>query len=265
MVENIGFIGAGNMSGAIINGILKAGLLKPEQISVSNRHIEKLRQFASMGLFTSTDNIDVAKRADLLILGIKPQVFDEVLPTLAKDACGKGIVSISPGYSLAYLRKQLPACYVMRAMPNTPLLVGRGCTAIAKAPGVPSALTDSVKALFCAAGAVEIVDESLMDTVIAVSGSSPAYFFRMADAMVSAAKRSGMDEDTALRMAALTMGGAAEMLLKSGKSAGELTRQVCSPGGTTLAALSAFDEGNFEHIISDAMARCIQRSGELGR
>lgn len=265
MKLKLGFIGAGNMSGAILNGVLGSGLLLPEQIMISNRHEDKLRQFQDRGVHTTTDNRELARWAELVVLGIKPQMFGDVLPEVASDLTGKGVVSISPGYSIAYLQSILPGCHVLRAMPNTPLLVGKGVTAVVGSPQAPKALFDALQQVFSSAGEVFVVSEDLMDAAIGVSGSSPAFFFRMADAMTRGAEAQGMDPVQALRMAALTMEGAARMLLESGRSAGELTRQVCSPGGTTLAALTAFDDFKFDDMIAQAMDRCVKRSKELGR
>ena len=261
----LGFIGAGNMASAILNGILHTALLTPERIRMSNRHADKLEIPARRGVVTTTDNKLVARESDIIILGIKPQMFAEVLPELAPLLHGKCVVSISPGYSSAWIEARLPGAHVVRAMPNTPLLVGNGVTAVARALQAPKVLFDAVVEIFSAAGEVFVVDESELDAVIAVSGSSPAYFFRMADAMVKGAAKLGMDAEESLRLTALTMEGAARMLLESGGEAGELTRQVCSPGGTTLAALTAFDEFKFEEMVSEAMARCVKRSKELGK
>lgn len=265
MEGTLGFIGAGNMASAILNGILRTGLLPPDRIHMSNRHADKLEIPARRGVLTTVDNKRVAKASDIIILGIKPQMFAEVLPEIAPLLWGKCVVSISPGYSVVWLQTQLPGAHVVRAMPNTPLLVGKGVTAVAEAPCVPQTLFDAVVEVFSAAGEVSIVNESMLDAVIAVSGSSPAYFFAMADAMVKGAGKLGMDAEEALRLTALTMEGAAKMLLESGGEAGELKHQVCSPGGTTLAALTAFEEFRFEEMISEAMARCVKRSKELGR
>ncbi|MEG0764883.1 MAG: pyrroline-5-carboxylate reductase [Pseudoflavonifractor sp.] len=265
MELKLGLIGAGNMASAIMSGILQAQVLPPDAIYISNRHADKLEIPKRRGVHTTTDNKEVARAADLIILGIKPQMFSEVLPELAPLLWDKCVVSISPGYSINYLNLQLPGCHIVRAMPNTPLLVGKGVTAIAEAPLVPAPLFDAVVKIFSAAGEVSICPEAMLDAAIAVSGSSPAYFFRMADAMVKGAQALGMDPEEALRLTALTMEGAAKMLLESGGAAGELTKQVCSPGGTTLAALTAFDEFHFEDMISQAMARCVKRSQELGK
>lgn len=261
----LGFIGAGNMSGAILDGVLKGGLLQADQLWVSNRHENKLERFARLGVHTTADNCQVARETELVILGVKPQAFGEVLPQIADQAKGKGVLSISPGYSLAWLQEQLPGCHVMRAMPNTPLLVGKGCTALAERGDVPEALFDAVKAVFSSAGEIFVVPENLIDAVIAIAGSSPAYFFSMADAMVQAGQALGLEPEQALRMTALTMEGAARMLLESGETAGKLKQQVCSPGGTTLAALTAFDDYRFGEMVNEAMERCTRRSRELGK
>lgn len=261
----LGFIGAGNMVTAILSGVFKQGLARPEEIWLSNRSKEKLTPWAEKGVHVTTDNAVVAEKAQLIVLGIKPQVFDEVLPQVVPFVKGKCVLSIAAGISSSYLRERLPGALVTRAIPNTPMKLGLGATVVAEAPEVPAELFETVCALFSAAGKVAVIPESQMDDFIAVSGSSPAFFFRMAAAMVDAAKETGIDETLALQMAAQTMAGSAAMLTQSGLSAQELTRQVCSPGGTTLAALSAFDEYRFEDMIGEAARRCAQRSRELGK
>jgi pyrroline-5-carboxylate reductase len=261
----LGFIGAGNMASAILGGILRQGLLPSRQISMADPMADKLGNLKESGVHVTNDNRSVALYADLLILAIKPQMFDAVLPQLADCVSGKCVVSIAPGISVGYLQKRLHGAFVVRVMPNTPLLVGMGATAVAEAGCVPAEMFQTVIDIFSAAGEVAVIPESQMDAIVAVSASSPAFFFRMADAMVTEAQRQGIDPALALRMAARTMEGSANMLLQSGKTAKELTTQVCSPGGTTLAALSAFDDMGFEAMISEAMIRCTKRSRELGR
>lgn len=261
----LGFIGAGNMVTAILSGVFKQGLARPEEIWLSNRSKEKLVPWAEQGVHVTTDNAVVAENAQLIVLGIKPQVFDEVLPQVAPFAAGKCILSIAAGISSRYLKERLPGALVTRAIPNTPMKLGMGATVVAEAPEVPAELFETVCSLFSAAGKVAVIPEAQMDDFIAVSGSSPAFFFRLAGAMVDAAKAAGIDGEVALQMAAQTMSGSAAMLTQSGFTAQELTRQVCSPGGTTLAALTAFDDYRFEEMIAEAAKRCAQRSRELGK
>lgn len=261
----LGFIGAGNMVTAILSGVFRQGLARPEEIWLSNRSKEKLVSWGEKGVHVTTDNAVVAENAQLIVLGIKPQMFDEVLPQVAPFVSGKCVLSIAAGISSGYLKERLPGAMVTRAIPNTPMKLGVGATAVAEAPEVPTELFETVCSLFSAAGKVAVIPEEQMDDFIAVSGSSPAYFFRLAGAMVDAAKAAGIDADVALQMAAQTMSGSAAMLTQSGLTAQELTRQVCSPGGTTLAALTAFDDYHFEEMIAEAAKRCAQRSRELGK
>lgn len=266
-MENIvlGFIGAGNMNTAILRGVLRQDLVQADRIWLSNRHREKLEPFASRGIHTTTDNAEAASHADLIVLGVKPQMFGDVLPELQGVCTGKCVVSIAAGISAAYLREALPGAQIVRAMPNTPLMVGVGATAVARAGNVPAPVFQVVLDLFAAAGAVAVIDEGQMDDIINVNGSSPAWFFRMADIMVRRAVSAGIDAGTALELAAKTMEGSARLLLESGKSPEELCRQVCSPGGTTLASLSAFEERDFDGLMLEAMERCTKRSKELGK
>lgn len=261
----LGFIGTGNMVTAILSGVFKQRLARPEDVWLSNRSKEKLVPWAEKGVHVTTDNAVVAENAELIVLGVKPQVFDAVLPQVAPYATGKCILSIAAGISSGYLKERLPGALVTRAIPNTPMKLGMGATVIAEAPEVPVELFETVCALFSAAGEIAVIPEEQMDDFIAVSGSSPAFFFRMVAAMVEAAKAAGIDETLALQMAAQAMAGSAAMLTQSGLTAQELTRQVCSPGGTTLAALTAFDEYRFEEMIHEAAKRCAQRSRELGK
>ena len=264
--RTIGFIGAGNMGSAILKGVLERGVVRPDQVWLSNRHGDKLAPFAALGVHTTTDNREAASHAGMLVLGVKPQVFGEVLPELRDLTPGKCVVSIAAGISTAYLRRELPGARVVRAMPNTPLMVGAGATAVARPGGdVSPQELQQVLDLFAAAGTVALIDEGQMDDILDVNGSSPAWFFRMADVMVKRAVEAGIDAETALLLTAKTMEGSARLLLESGKTPEELCRQVCSPGGTTLASLTAFEERDFDGLMREAMDRCAQRSRELGR
>lgn len=265
MERTIGFIGAGNMVSAILTGVLRKGLTTPDRVWLSNRSAEKLESWSEHGVHTTQDNVILAQSADLIVLGVKPQVFETVLPQIAPYAAGKCIVSIAAGISTSYLKERLPGAMVVRAMPNTPMKLGRGATVLAQAPEVPGELFALVRSFFDAAGTTAVIPESQMDDSISLNGSSPAFFFRMAAAMVATAQEAGIDPGLALSMVAQTMSGSAAMLLESGQSAQALTQQVCSPGGTTLAALTAFDEFHFEEMLRQAALRCAQRSRELGK
>ena len=262
---SLGVIGAGNMGMAIINGALRAGILRPEQICLSDPQPAKTRPLEELGGHRAADNRQAAERADLVLLAVKPQVVDAVLEEISPLVSGKCVISIVAGVSRAYLCGRLPGAHVVCVMPNTPLLLGVGACAITPQEDVPEDLYQAARAVFAAAGKVAEVPAEKMNEIIPVNGSSPAFFFRMAEVMVNCARERGIDGDTAAVLAAQTMAGAAQMLLNSGKTPEELTRQVCSPGGTTLAALTAFDDLDFRGVIAEAFDRCIRRAYELGR
>ena len=261
----LGFIGAGNMATAILDGTIKNHVFLPAEIIISNPHEDKLAYPKSLGVSVTRENCEVIKNSDIIILSVKPQMLESVLHEIKAYSAGKCFVSIAAGISIEWIREILPDAHVIRVMPNTPLQVGVGATAIAEAPTVPDSFFQTVCDVFSAAGLISVIPENLMDAVISVNGSSPAFFFRMANVMTKWANEQGINPDAALQLIASTMMGAAEMLLKSGKNAEELTRQVCSPGGTTLAALTAFDERNFDGLMMDAMTRCLLRARELGK
>ncbi len=262
----LGIIGYGNMAGAILDGVLRKELFSPEQISVFDPGEARRALARKKGVTLAEDNRALCRRSDLILLSVKPQVIASVLDEIAPEADGKCFASIAAGISTDFLRSRLGAgALCVRIMPNTPMMLGCGAVAVARAPQVPDALFQTVCGLFSAAGTVSLIDEKKMDEITGVNGSSPAYFFRMAAAMEEAAVEQGIDRETARVLIAKTMEGSAKMLQDSGKTAGELTAQVTSPGGTTLAALTAFDEGGFDALIREAMLRCTKRSRELGR
>lgn len=261
----LGVIGAGNMGSAILQGALHAGVVSPEQVWISNPRLEKLTPFGDIGVHTTNSNLETVRCVDILLLAVKPQVLPGVLEEVRPEVRGKCVISIAAGISRAWLEEQLPGAWVICVMPNTPLMLGCGASAVTEQGDVPQAQYQFALSLFSAAGLAIQLPEHQMNEIIPVSGSSPAFFFRMVSLMVQAAQRRGIDPDVALRMAAKTMEGSARMMLESGKTAVELERQVCSPGGTTLAGLTAFDELGLEEMIDLAFERCIRRAYELGK
>lgn len=260
----LGIIGVGNMASAILNGVLENRLHGHDEIIVSNHDASKLEVWKEKGLKVTTDNLEVALNSDIIILAVKPQQMAAVLDEIGLATEGKCVVSIAPGVTRANLREALgEGVFLVRVMPNMPLTVGNGATAITYPYGVPDPLFKAVVAIFEASGHTVLVHEKQMNEIIAVNGTSPVFFFRMADAMVEWAKSKGIDEKSALQLAAKTMEGAAKMILAGEKTPKELTEQVCSPGGTTLAALTAFDELEFDKLIAEAMERCTKRAYEL--
>lgn len=259
-----GFIGAGNMATAIINGMIKAGT-EPESLVVFDIDKEKCAAMAQKGITIAESGSQVMEKSDYTVLAVKPQQLPDVLEEL-RASCNesKVVVSIAAGISTSYLQKNLGvACPCVRVMPNTPLLLGCGATALSKTDNISAEDFSAVKAMFENSGITAVIPEEQMNAVISVNGSSPAYFYLFAKAMQDYAIEQGIDPDMAMNLICATMKGSAEMLLKSGDDAQTLIKKVSSPGGTTLKALDVFYENNTEQIIKDAMDACTKRALEL--
>ncbi len=259
----IGFIGLGNMATAMIGGMLQKGIAKPEDIIGSSKTeatAEKVK--SKFNINTSTDNKTVAAQADVLFLAVKPIFFPEVIAEI-KDAVKTDtlIVSIAAGRNLQYLKDAFgrPELKLIRCMPNTPALVLEGCTGVCAGENVTEDL-EQVLALLRSFGIASVVPERLMDVVVGVSGSSPAYVFMFIEAMADEAVAAGMPRKQAYEFAAQSVLGSAKMVLETGKHPGELKDMVCSPGGTTIQAVKVLEEKGLRAAVMDAMDACIEKS-----
>ncbi len=262
--KRLGVIGGGNMAQAILRGAINE-VIWPDEICVSNPHLQKVGLLRNQGVKVTTDNREAAAFGDVILLAVKPQILEEVLAEIEDLLEGKTVLSIVAGYSRSWLKERLPKSYLICAMPNIPLTLGKGATAITPMDDVPRATYRFASSLFMKAGGVFIVPEEKMNDIIPVSSSSPAFFFRIAELMAKEAENWGIQYEMAVMMVAQSMLGSAEMLLKSGKTPQELTQAVCSPGGTTLAGLTAFDDMDLAAIVKETFKRCIDRAYELGK
>ena len=264
--KKIGFIGAGNMGSAMIGGICNSGLIAPAQITASahtSATLERLQ--ANYGICTTLFNEEVASISDILFLAIKPNKFAEVLPSIAsslKEDCL--IVSVAAGQSIHAIETTIgKEVKVIRAMPNTPALVGEAMSALCCNDAVTEEELLFVKQLFECFGKAEVVSENLMDTVIGVSGSSPAYVYMFIEAMADAAVADGMPRPMAYKFAAQSVLGAAKMVLETGTHPGALKDAVCSPGGTTIEAVAALEAGGLRDTVISAQRACVQKSKDM--
>lgn len=257
----IGIIGAGNMSSAITKGLLSAKTA-PGDIFVSDISMEKLEAAAAVGVRVGT-NEEAAAFADLIILAIKPNIYEKVLPALAPYVKGKLVVSIAAGITIGFASSLLPGARVVRLMPNTPALVGAGMTAISFAPPATAADAEMVDAIFSSLGRCIMVPESLMDAVVSVSGSGPAYAYMLIRAMAQGGVSGGLPKEDALLLAAQTVYGAAKMVLETGEHPSVLCDNVCSPGGTTIAAVEALEACGFTAAVLEAERKCAEKSAAL--
>ena len=261
----IGFIGAGNMGSAMIGGILDASLVTTSQIIASAHSPETLDKIRTkFSIETTPSNEVVAERSDILFLAVKPNKFAEVLPQIKdhlKSDCL--IVSIAAGQPIANIEAMLGHVKLVRAMPNTPALVGAAMSALCPNDKVTPEEIKLVESLFNSFGRAEVVPESMMDAVVGVSGSSPAYVYMFIEAMADAAVADGMPRAQAYKFAAQSVLGAAKMVLETGKHPGELKDAVCSPGGTTIEAVAALEHGGFRDTVISAQRACSKKSYDM--
>lgn len=266
--QNIGFIGAGKMGSALIEGILKAGLVKPENIGASDVYVPFLDELkAKFGILVSTDNIVIVKDSDILILAVKPQILSSVLANL-KDyiSSDKLIISIAAGVPLATYENALPeGTRVVRVMPNIAATVSEAASGISPGKNASSEDMKTALEIFSAVGTAVQVPESLMDAVTGLSGSGPAFVFPVIEAMADGAVLEGMDRKSALTLAAQTVLGAAKMMLETGMHPGELKDMVTSPAGTTIQGIHALEEAGVRAAFMNAVIRASERSKELGK
>ncbi|MBI5505550.1 MAG: pyrroline-5-carboxylate reductase [Deltaproteobacteria bacterium] len=264
----VGFIGGGNMAEALLRGLLAAGY-SAEELLVSEPLAERRRLLARRYRVGVTgDNQAVMRSAQTIILAVKPQVLGDLLGSLGASATSKQLfVSIAAGVPLARLEEGLGAgARVVRVMPNTPSLVGKGAAVLCGGSAARAADLRTVRKIFAAVGDAHVIaDEKLMHAVTALSGSGPAYVYRFAEVLLEAGVKAGLDRDLAAALTFQTLAGAAQMMLATGQSPQELRRAVSSPGGTTLAGLARLDEGGLEGVVAAAVRAAAARSVELGK
>lgn len=267
MEKRIGFIGAGNMATAIINGLLKNKVVPADRINVFDISETQLKAMAEKGINTKAKGNDVVKNSDIIVLAVKPQNYEEVLLEIKKDVDNSKIfVSIAAGISISYVQTTLECdCPMVRVMPNTPLLLGKGATALCPSQNISKEDFNIVKDMFALNGTVEVFSEEHMNQIIAVNGSSPAYVYLFAKAMADYAQECGIPYENALNLVVATLEGSAAMLRDSGDSPDTLIKKVSSPGGTTIEALKTLEEYKFYEGVKSAMDSCTRRAEELGK
>lgn len=262
----IGFIGLGNMATAMIGGMLK------EQVAEAKDIIGKAKTADTDAKVKDRFNIEIAEnnavlaaQSDILFLAVKPIFFPEVIAEI-KDAVRPEtlIVSIAAGRTLSYLKEAFGGeRKLIRCMPNTPALVLEGCTGVCAAESVTEDELNQVLTLLNSFGKSSVVPERLMDVVVGVAGSAPAYVFMFIEAMADEAVAEGMPRKQAYEFAAQAVLGSAKMVLETGKHPGELKDMVCSPGGTTIQAVKVLEEMGLRAAVMDAMEACIDKSRNM--
>lgn len=270
----IGFIGAGNMGGALIGGIVRSGCGAPEKIMVYDVITEKGRELQERyGVIVAESIEDVASRAESIVLAVKPQNMNEVLEEINRVLKGRLaswgyplIISIAAGISLRYIEERLPeGVPVVRVMPNTPALALKGASALARNASVKDAQMDWALKIFRSVGFACEVEEKLMDAVTGLSGSGPAYVLLFMEALTDAGVLAGLPRSLARDLVIHTVAGTVALVQETGKHFAELKDMVTSPGGTTIHGLRVLEVAGIRGSIYDAVAAAKKRSEELGK
>lgn len=267
MADRLAVIGGGAMGSAFAAGVVRAGLFAPGDVVVSDVDEAKLAALAStLGVGVTADNAEAAKAAGVVMIAVKPAIVPEVIRRIS-PAAGTGmlVISIAAGVKLASIEAGLPAgAPVIRAMPNTPCLIGAGATAFSRGSCAAEEHAGRAKTIFDAVGISVEVPEKMLDAVTGLSGSGPAYVYLMIEALSDAGVRVGLPRDVALRLASQTTLGAARMVIETQEHPARLRDQVTSPGGTTIAGLDSLERAGFRLALMEAVKAATRRSEELG-
>lgn len=263
--KTIGFLGAGNMGSALIRGLIDRGQFAAGNLVVYDIDANKTADLSTKYDVTVCKNSEeLFEKSDMILLAVKPFCVKQVLTGMDRFFAGRTIVSVAAGISIQYIKALTgEKSRVVRAMPNTPALVGEGMTAVSFENGFPDEERERIVEIFSCVGRVEVLEESLMNEVIALSGSSPAYAFVFIEAMADAAVRFGIKRDIAYRMAAQSLLGASKMVLETGKHPAVLKDMVCSPAGTTIEAVAALEKNGFRNAVIEAMQVCTDKAKKL--
>ena len=276
MRKKVAFIGVGNMAGAVIGGMIAGGFMASD-IIMYDRHAEKMQCFIDMGAYAATSINDAAERADCIMICVKPQSFGDVLPVLAtvNNAKDKLYITIAAGITTKSVSDALGGASVVRALPNTPILVGKGVSAICRGDGVIDEDFEFSCSLFAPSSTILKIKEDQMNRIICVTSSSPAYMFLIIKSILDGAASQGLlrdennpdglDEKTLINCICDTMIGSAYLMKAGTKTPDEQIKTVASKGGTTERAIAELIEYKLPEAFSSAMQKCTDRADELGK
>ncbi len=263
----VAFIGAGKMAEALIKGLLKAGVMRQEQIFASDidrRRLKYLQKKYRINVFG--ENLAISSISDVVILSVKPQVMDEVLGRIGgKIKRNQLVISIAAGIRLSRLEKAFPKVPVIRVMPNNPALIGEGISAISSGKFAKDKDIKITEKIFSSVGETLRVPEKLMDSVTALSGSGPGFIYYFLEALIEGGIAAGLPRDISKRLAIQTALGSIRTVKETNKSPEELRGWVTSPSGTTLAGLKVLDKRKFKKTVLEAIVAAKERAFELSR
>jgi pyrroline-5-carboxylate reductase len=261
----LGFIGAGKLAGSVIRGLLLKNFCTPDAILASEPNVETRAQLENeLGLRLTTQNSEIAAKAEIVFLGVKPQMVLAVLRELGDAIANKLVVSFAAGIRIAQMEEVTPA-RIMRVLTNTPSAIGRATSAFASGPRATDQDREKIRAMFGAIGLVVEVEDEQIDAVTALAGSGPAFVYAMIEALARGGEKMGLDKRASLQLAAQTALGASELMITSGKLPEELIKMVVTPGGTTAAGLRVMEERSVAAALAEAVEAATKRGQEMAR
>lgn len=258
----LGMLGVGKMGGSILSGIIKQQIFLKEDILLYDVNEDIQKEYSNNGYTFSKNEKELIKKSEIIILAIKPQMF-KTLKELNFDINNKVIVSIAAGKTFEDLKEIFGEQKYIRVMPNTPALISCGASAISKSDNVTEEEFNKIKNIFSSIGVVEEIDEKLMNEIIPINGSMPAFLYYFVLAFIKEGVKNGLDYEVCKKLACNAIIGSSKIILESDKEISQLINDVCSPGGTTLAGLKVFEEYNLNDIISKTSYECVKRAYEL--
>ncbi len=263
--KKVAFLGAGKMGGIILQALLKSGLLSTKSTCATVAHAERAKALAAkLKVKVGTNNVEAAKGADIIVIGVKPQVVEDVVREISSHITPKQvIISVAASVPTSMIEKNLPNVPVIRAMPNTPCLLGAGMTAICKGKYATADDVAMTCAMFDVVGRTVVVDEKHMDAVTALSASGPAYIYIILESLAEAGVKVGLPRDIATLLAAQTTLGAARVVLETGDHPALLKDAVTTPAGCTIDAIMELEEGKLRVTLIKAVVKAAQRAKEL--
>lgn len=266
-MEKFGFIGVGNMGEAILRGMINNCVLPSDKIMIYDPNAQKCASFeAELGVTAADSIASLAKECDMLLFAVKPDVCGNLIEKSRNDFQNRSIISIVTGWSGEKLRQYLPnTTRILRVMPNTPAMVGAGMTVFELGDTLNDDEHAFAERLFSSVGRVMSIKPELLNAVIGVSGSGPAYVYMFIEAMADGGVRAGLPRNKAYELAAQTVLGSAKMVLETAQHPGKLKDAVCSPGGTTIEAVASLEKDGLRNAVIHAVSVCIAKADSMSR
>ncbi|MDR1619140.1 MAG: pyrroline-5-carboxylate reductase [Clostridiales bacterium] len=263
-MTKLGFIGVGNMGGAILRGVIDGRVVEVEDVYIYDSNIKVVKAIQQeFGVLTAQSGSAMVTACDMVILAVKPNVCVAVLKECGETLIDKALVSVVAGWNRSDLAQILPQTRILRVMPNTPCMVGEGMVVFDMDHNLNAEELKFAQALFKSTGIVEQAPTYQMDGVTGISGSGPAYVYLFIEALADGGVRAGVPRELAYKLAAQTVLGSAKMVLETGEHPGKLKDSVCSPGGTTIEAISALEHAGFRAAVLDAVDACVNRIHQI--